>query len=71
MPDALICFPGSIEKSKLLGATYLLTYLLTYLMQQSLPKIGQQECVGQYMFFLLQNLSQTRPPTIIINQKRF
>jgi hypothetical protein len=29
MPDALICYPGSIEKLKLLGATYLLTtYLL-------------------------------------------
>jgi hypothetical protein len=27
MPDALICYPGSIEKLKLLGATYLLTYL--------------------------------------------
>jgi hypothetical protein len=27
-PDALICYPGSIEKLKLLGATYLLTYLL-------------------------------------------
>jgi hypothetical protein len=25
MPDALICYPGSIEKLKLLGATYLLT----------------------------------------------
>jgi hypothetical protein len=24
MPDALICYPGSIEKLKLLGATYLL-----------------------------------------------
>jgi hypothetical protein len=35
----------------------------TYLMQQSLPKIGQQECVGQYM------LSRTRLPTIIINHK--
>jgi hypothetical protein len=23
MPDALICYPGSIEKLKLLGATYL------------------------------------------------
>jgi hypothetical protein len=30
MPDALICYPGSIEKLKLLGATYLLTYLLPY-----------------------------------------
>jgi hypothetical protein len=28
MPDALICYPGSIEKLKLLGATYLPTYLL-------------------------------------------
>jgi hypothetical protein len=28
MPDALICYPGSIEKFKLLGVTYLLTYLL-------------------------------------------
>jgi hypothetical protein len=27
MPDALICYPGSIEKLKLLGATYLHTYL--------------------------------------------
>jgi hypothetical protein len=27
MPDTLICYPGSIEKLKLLGATY---YLLTY-----------------------------------------
>jgi hypothetical protein len=35
----------------------------TYLMQQSLPKIGQQECVGQY------TLSRTRLPTIIINHK--
>jgi hypothetical protein len=26
MPDALICYPGSIEKLKLLGATYLLTW---------------------------------------------
>jgi hypothetical protein len=26
MPDALICYPGSIEKLKLLGATYLLKY---------------------------------------------
>jgi hypothetical protein len=26
MPDALICYPGSIEKLKLLGVTYLLTY---------------------------------------------
>ncbi len=26
-PDALMCYPGSIEKLKLLGATYLLTYL--------------------------------------------
>jgi hypothetical protein len=26
-PDTLICYPGSIEKLKLLGATYLLTYL--------------------------------------------
>jgi hypothetical protein len=25
-PDTLICYPGSIEKLKLLGATYLLTY---------------------------------------------
>ncbi len=25
-PDALICYPGSIEKLKLLGATYLLIY---------------------------------------------
>jgi hypothetical protein len=43
--------------------------LWTYLMQQSLPKIGHQECVGQYM--LSQILSQTRPATIIIDQKRF
>jgi hypothetical protein len=27
MPDALIRYPGSIEKLKLLGVTYLLTYL--------------------------------------------
>jgi hypothetical protein len=26
MPDALICYQGSIEKLKLLGATYLLTF---------------------------------------------
>jgi hypothetical protein len=37
-------------------------------MQQSRPKIGQQECVGQYM--LSQILSRTRIPTIIIDQKR-
>jgi hypothetical protein len=30
MPDALICYPGSTEKLKLLGATYLLTYLLQF-----------------------------------------
>jgi hypothetical protein len=29
MPDTLICYPGSIEKLKLLGATYLLL-LFTY-----------------------------------------
>jgi hypothetical protein len=29
-PDALICYPGSIEKLKLLGATYLLTYFLEF-----------------------------------------
>jgi hypothetical protein len=28
MPDALICYPGSIEKLKLLGATYLLYYFI-------------------------------------------
>jgi hypothetical protein len=29
MPDALICYPGSIEKLKLLGATYLLLKNIT------------------------------------------
>jgi hypothetical protein len=42
--------------------------LWTYLTQQSLPKIGQQECVGQYM--LSRILSRTRIITIIIDQKR-
>jgi hypothetical protein len=40
MPDALICYPGSIEKLKLLGATYLLT---TYLQKLS-EEIASQVC---------------------------
>jgi hypothetical protein len=39
MPDALICYAGSIEKLKLLGATYLLTYL-----QQSLKSWNVEFC---------------------------
>jgi hypothetical protein len=42
-PDALICYPGSIEKLKLLGATYLLT---TFVHRQKSTNYSTGICIN-------------------------
>ena len=72
MPDALICYPGSIEKLKLLGATYLLTLL--YLSIQNLMGVATSILICSYvsdftsiaLLLLLVCSGGTAPPKVYV-----